>query len=91
MNATRAFENWCSRDIAPDWHFSLVTDAIVRVSRMFLAERGSRCCYGVCDVVDGGGRSDPLRNGGLSADYVPILGTALGVLVFLLAGLLTRA
>ena len=41
-------------------------------------------------MAHGRGRPRPLGNGGLLLNYVPILGTALGVLIFLLAGLLTH-
>ena len=40
-------------------------------------------------MAHGGGRSDPLGDVAFLLNYVPILGTALGVLIFLLAGLLT--
>jgi hypothetical protein len=52
-------------------------------------ERCSRSRHGIGDMADGGGRPDPLGDRGLPAELCADPRHCLGVLIFLLAGLLT--
>jgi hypothetical protein len=61
---------------------------VVEISQQIESDISAYLVNGIGDAAHGGGRPDPLGDGGLLLNYVPILGTALGVLIFLLAGLL---